>query len=165
VTRVVHTSTSEVYGTPQYAPIDERHPVQPQSPYSATKAGADMLALSYHSSFGLPVVVVRPFNTYGPRQSARAVIPVIMSHLHLGAAQLTLRSLPPTRDFNFVRDTVAGMMSVAACSQAVGHVVNVGSGREISTRDLVELMMTVTGKKAEVVQDPSRVRPADSEVD
>lgn len=165
VHRLVHTSTSEVYGTPTYVPIDEQHPVQPQSPYSATKAGADMLALSYQASFGLPVAVVRPFNTYGPRQSARAVIPVIMSQLHSGAKQLTLGSLTPTRDFNFVRDTVAGMMAVAACDQAVGHVINVGSGREISIGDLVEIIMTVTGTRAEIIQDPSRVRPADSEVD
>ena len=165
VHRLVHTSTSEVYGTPTYVPIDEQHPVQPQSPYSATKAGADMLALSYQASFGLPVAVVYPFNTYGPRQSARAVIPVIMSQLHSGAKQLTLGSLTPTRDFNFVRDTVAGMMAVAACDQAVGHVINVGSGREISIGDLVEIIMTVTGTRAEIIQDPSRVRPADSEVD
>ena len=165
VERMVQTSTSEVYGTARYVPIDESHPLQPQSPYSASKIGADMLALSFHHSFGLPVAVVRPFNTYGPRQSTRAVIPTILAQLYGGAEQLHLGATSPTRDFNFVEDTVAGFMAVAAAEQTVGEVTNVGSGRETSVGELVSLLVQISGHQAEVVTDPGRLRPAESEVE
>src|SRR5207244_4238612 len=165
VQRMVQTSTSEVYGTARYVPIDESHPLQPQSPYSASKIGADMLALSFHHSFGLPVAVVRPFNTYGPRQSTRAVIPTILAQLYGGAEQLHLGATSPTRDFNFVEDTVAGFMAVAAAEQTVGEVTNVGSGRETSVGELVSLLVQISGHQAEVVTDPGRLRPAESEVE
>ena len=165
VSRLVHTSTSETYGTALRVPIDEDHPLQPQSPYSASKIGGDMMALSFWHAFELPVAVVRPFNTYGPRQSTRAVIPTILTQLHAGAPQIRLGTTVPTRDFNYVEDTVAGFLAVAACDRAVGQVVNVGSGREISIGDLVELLVRTTGSTAEVVVDPDRVRPAGSEVD
>jgi NAD dependent epimerase/dehydratase len=165
VERMVQTSTSEVYGTARYVPIDESHPLQPQSPYSASKIGADMLALSFHHAFELPVAVVRPFNTYGPRQSTRAVIPTILSQLYAGAEQLHLGATSPTRDFNFVEDTAAGFMAVAAAEQTVGQVTNVGSGREISVGDLVALLMQITGHQAEVVTDENRLRPTGSEVE
>jgi NAD dependent epimerase/dehydratase len=165
VERVVHTSTSEVYGTARRVPIDEDHPLQPQSPYSASKIGADMLALSFFHSFSLPVAVVRPFNTYGPRQSARAVIPAVLRQLLGGASQLHVGATSPTRDFNYVTDTVRGFLAVAACERALGQVVNVGSGREIAIGDLIELLMTITGRRAEVVTAEERLRPADSEVE
>lgn len=165
VDRLVHTSTSETYGTAITAPISEDHPMQPQSPYSASKIGGDMMALSFHHAFELPVAVVRPFNTYGPRQSTRAVIPTILSQLHKGAREIKLGSTSPTRDFNFVEDTVAGFLAVAGCDRAVGEVVNVGSGREISIGDLVHLLIEITGSKAEVVTDEARLRPAGSEVE
>jgi NAD dependent epimerase/dehydratase len=165
VSRLVHTSTSETYGTALRVPIDEDHPLQPQSPYSASKIGGDMMALSFWHAFELPVAVVRPFNTYGPRQSTRAVIPTILTQLHAGAPQIRLGTTTPTRDFNYVDDTVAGFLAVAACDRAVGQVVNIGSGREISIGDLVELLVRTTGSSAEVVVDPDRVRPAGSEVD
>ena len=165
VARMVHTSTSETYGTARTVPIAEDHPLQPQSPYSASKIGGDMMALSFHHAFDLPVAVVRPFNTYGPRQSTRAVIPTILSQLHAGADVISLGSTTPTRDFNYVDDTVAGFLAVAACDRAVGEVVNIGSGREISIGDLVRTLVEVTGSAAEVVVDPSRLRPAGSEVE
>lgn len=165
VDRLVHTSTSETYGTAITVPISEDHPMQPQSPYSASKIGGDMMALSFHHAFELPVAVVRPFNTYGPRQSTRAVIPTILSQLHKGATEIKLGSTSPTRDFNFVDDTVAGFLAVAGCDQAVGEVVNVGSGREISIGDLVHLLVEITGSEAEVVTDEARLRPAGSEVE
>jgi NAD dependent epimerase/dehydratase len=165
VARMVQTSTSEVYGTARYVPIDESHPLQPQSPYSASKIGGDMLALSFWHAFELPVAVVRPFNTYGPRQSTRAVIPTILSQLYAGAEQLHLGATSPTRDFNFVEDTAAGFMAVAAADQTLGEVTNVGSGREISVGDLVALLMQITGHQAEVVTDESRLRPSGSEVE
>ena len=165
VARMVHTSTSETYGTARTVPIAEDHPLQPQSPYSASKIGGDMMALSFHHAFELPVAVVRPFNTYGPRQSTRAVIPTILSQLHAGAEVISLGSTTPTRDFNFVDDTVAGFLAVAGCDRAVGEVVNIGSGREISIGDLVRTLIEVTGSSAEVAVDPSRLRPAGSEVE
>jgi nucleoside-diphosphate-sugar epimerase len=146
-------------------PIDEDHPLQPQSPYSASKIGADMMALSFFHAFDLPVAVVRPFNTYGPRQSTRAVIPTILSQLHGGATEVRLGATTPTRDFTYVEDTVAGFLAVARCDRAVGSVVNVGSGREISIGDLVGLLGSVAGRVATVVTDPDRFRPAGSEVD
>lgn len=165
VGRLVHTSTSETYGTAITVPISEEHPLQPQSPYSASKIGADMMALSYAASFGLPVAVVRPFNTYGPRQSARAVIPTILGQLHAGAREIRLGSTTPTRDFNYVDDTVRGFLAVAASDRALGQVVNVGSGREIAIGDLFRLLIEVSGVDAELVVDESRVRPAASEVE
>lgn len=165
VERLIHTSTSEVYGTAQYVPIDEKHPLQGQSPYSATKIGADMLAESFHRSFDLPVTIVRPFNIYGPRQSARAVIPTILSQLFQGNKQIKLGALHPTRDFNFVEDMVSGFLSLAEADEAIGHVVNVGSGKEISIRDLVGMLLRITGKEAEIVCDEERLRPEKSEVD
>jgi NAD dependent epimerase/dehydratase len=163
--RMVHTSTSETYGTALTAPISEEHPLQPQSPYSASKIGADMMALSFKHSFDTPVAVIRPFNTYGPRQSARAVIPTILSQLHAGATEIQLGSTTPTRDFNYVDDTARGFIAVADSDRALGHVVNVGSGREISIGALVELLVSVSGKDAKVVTDDTRVRPDNSEVE
>ena len=165
VGRMVHTSTSETYGTALTAPISEEHPLQPQSPYSASKIGADMMALSFKHAFDVPVAVIRPFNTYGPRQSARAVIPTILSQLHSGATEIKLGSTTPTRDFNYVDDTARGFISVADSDRALGHVVNIGSGREISIGDLAELLVSVSGKDAKVVTDDSRVRPDSSEVE
>jgi NAD dependent epimerase/dehydratase len=165
VERLVHTSTSEVYGTARKVPIDESHPLQPQSPYSASKIGADAMALAFQHSFGLPVAVIRPFNTYGPRQSARAVIPTVLTQLHSGGDELRLGSTSPSRDFNYIDDTVAGFLAVAQCERAVGEVVNVGSGTEITIGDLVEMLFEITGRKARVLTEPERVRPQDSEVE
>jgi len=165
VDRMVHTSTSETYGTAITVPISEDHPLQPQSPYSASKIGGDMMALSFHHAFELPVAVVRPFNTYGPRQSTRAVIPTILAQLHKGAKELRLGATSPTRDFNYVEDTVAGFLAVAECDRAIGEVVNIGSGREISVGDLVRLLVDITGTDAEIVTDDARLRPAGSEVE
>ena len=164
VERLVHTSTSEVYGTAQYAPIDEGHPLQGQSPYSASKIGADMMAESFYRSFGLPVAIIRPFNTYGPRQSARAVIPTILAQMLAGAEQLKIGALSPTRDFNYVADTVSGFLAVASCDEAVGRVINVGSGREISIGDLVETIFDILGRRAEIITEEQRLRPEKSEV-
>jgi NAD dependent epimerase/dehydratase len=165
VARLVHTSTSEVYGTALRVPIDEDHPLQPQSPYSASKIGGDMMALSFWHAFELPVCVVRPFNTYGPRQSTRAVIPTILAQLHAGVQEIRLGATSPTRDFNYASDTASGFMAVADCDKALGHVVNVGSGREISIGDLVELCKQITGSDAKVVTDEQRLRPGGSEVE
>jgi NAD dependent epimerase/dehydratase len=165
VGRLVHTSTSEVYATALRVPIDEDHPLQPQSPYSASKIGGDMMALSFHHAFELPVTVVRPFNTYGPRQSTRAVIPTILSQLHAGVEEIKLGTTTPTRDFNYVTDTAAGFLAVADSDRAIGHVVNVGSGREISIGDLVELLKSITGSSARIVTDEARIRPGGSEVE
>jgi len=139
--------------------------MQPQSPYSASKIGGDMMALSFFHAFELPVAVCRPFNTYGPRQSTRAVIPTILSQLHAGAKQIKLGATSPTRDFNFVTDTASGFMAVADCDRAIGNVVNVGSGREISVGDLAKLLIEITGADAEVVTDEQRLRPGGSEVE
>ncbi|MGH9025102.1 MAG: GDP-mannose 4,6-dehydratase [Acidimicrobiia bacterium] len=162
---LVHTSTSETYGTAKRVPIDENHPLQPQSPYSASKVGGDMVALSFQHAFDLPVAVVRPFNTYGPRQSARAVIPTILGQLHRGVTEIRLGATTPTRDFNYVDDTVSGFLAVAQCSRAVGEVVNIGSGREISVGALVELLTHITGRDVQVVADEERIRPTGSEVE
>lgn len=164
VERVVHTSTSECYGTAQYVPIDEKHPLQGQSPYSASKIGADMLAESYWRSFGLPVAIIRPFNTFGPRQSARAVIPTIILQA-LGGGTIKLGSLTPTRDMNFVDNTVDGFLVVASHPAAVGEVINVGSGREISIGDLARLIVKLIGSNSEVIEDSQRIRPTNSEVE
>ncbi|MBB3140070.1 NAD-dependent 4,6-dehydratase LegB [Halomonas organivorans] len=165
VERVVHTSTSEVYGTARQVPITEEHPLQGQSPYSASKIGADQMALSFQRSFATPVAVIRPFNTYGPRQSARAVIPTVIAQIASGARRLRLGALHPTRDFNFVADTVAGFMRVAECDAAVGEVINVGSGFEISIGDTVGLIAELMGREIEIDTDAQRLRPRDSEVE
>lgn len=165
VGRVIHTSTSEVYGTARFVPISEEHPLQAQSPYSATKIGADALAYSYHSSFGLPVTIARPFNTYGPRQSARAVIPTAITQLLSGRRTLRLGSLSPTRDFNFVADTCSGFIALAQCEQTVGRTVNIGSGTEISIGDTVKKIADIIGVEAEIECDEQRLRPAESEVE
>lgn len=162
--RVVTTSTSEVYGTALTVPISEDHPLQPQSPYSASKIGGDMMALSYHLSFETPVTVVRPFNTYGPRQSARAVIPAILQQLHSGAKEIRLGLLTPTRDFTYSTDTAAGFMAAAEHDATIGETVNLGTGREVSVGDLVSMLIKVSGKDAEIVEDPARIRPEGSEV-
>ncbi len=162
--RLVHVSTSEVYGTAQTVPISEDHPLVGQSPYSASKIAADKLAESFNLSFGLPVVIARPFNTYGPRQTARAVIPTIASQLLGGARQIRLGSLHPTRDFNYVSDTARGMLALGLCREAEGRVVNIGSGEEWSIAQTLDLLQEITGSTAEVLIDSARVRPEKSEV-
>lgn len=164
VSRVVHTSTSEVYGTAKQIPISEEHPLQGQSPYSATKIGADKLAESFHLSFELPISVVRPFNTYGPRQSARAVVPTIMSQ-SLANEPIRLGNTTPTRDFNYVEDTVRGFMLNAACDTAVGRVINLGTGTEISIGDLAQMICSLAGAECRIIQEVHRIRPSASEVD
>lgn len=163
--RMVHTSSGDTYGRPHYLPVDEAHPLQPGSPYSATKIGADMLALSYWQAFGTPVTVCRPFNAYGPRQSMRAVIPTILNQALSGAPTIMLGDLSPTRDFTFVDDTVAGFLAVAASDAALGQVVNIGTGVETSIGELARLCVEVTGSTAEVVQDPQRMRPSGAQAD
>lgn len=160
----VHTSTSEVYGTARYVPIDEAHPLQGQSPYAASKIGADKLAESFHLSFGLPVATLRPFNTYGPRQSARAVIPTILTQL-LGGETLVLGNTAPTRDFTFVSDTVDAFVRVAASPEAIGRVLNVGTGMEIAIGELAERVEAVLERRSPLTVDPDRMRPAMSEVE
>ena len=158
------TSTSEVYGTARYVPIDEKHPYQGQSPYSATKIGADRLAESFWRSFELPVTIVRPFNTYGPRQSARAVIPTIITQLLAGKTEIKLGSLTPTRDFNYVKDTAAGFMALADCPAAVGQEVNIATGQEHSIGDLADELIRQINPEAKIVCDEQRLRPEKSEV-
>lgn len=164
VRRVVHTSTSECYGTARYVPINEDHPLQGQSPYSASKIGADMIAESYYRSFGLPVVTVRPFNTFGPRQSARAVIPTIIGQILSGKA-VRLGALTPTRDLNYVDDTVEGFMLAGSTPGIEGQTINIGSGREISIGDLAQLLIRLTGIEAGIETDSARLRPPKSEVE
>lgn len=165
VEKVVHTSTSEVYGTARFVPITEQHPLQGQSPYSATKIAADQLALSFYLSFGTPVAVMRPFNTYGPRQSARAVIPTIITQIASGARTLKLGALHPTRDFSFVMDTVKAFEATLNSKEAVGQVLNAGSGFEISIGDTVRLISELMGADVEIVSDAERLRPEKSEVE
>lgn len=165
VSRLVHTSTSEVYGTARYVPITEQHPLQGQSPYSATKIAADQLANSFYASFGLPVVTARPFNTYGPRQSARAVIPTIITQVASGQRKIKLGAITPTRDFNYVADTVAGFIAAMQSDAGVGEVVNFGSNFEISVGDTVRLIGEVMGVDIEIQSDEARLRPANSEVE
>jgi NAD dependent epimerase/dehydratase len=162
--RVVVTSTSEVYGTAQYAPIDERHPFQGQSPYSATKIGADRLAESFFRSFETPIVIARPFNTYGPRQSARAVIPTVITQLMSGATSLRLGSLTPTRDFNFVADTVDGFIALAECDAAIGEEVNIATGVEHTIGDVANFLISELNPAAMIITDEQRLRPDASEV-
>lgn len=164
VQRVIHTSTSEVYGTAQYVPINEDHPLQPQSPYSASKIGADAMAMSYFNAFNLPVTIARPFNTYGPRQSARAVIPTIISQIASGKKQIKLGDVSPTRDFNYVTDTCRGFLALARCEAAVGKTVNIGSNFEISVGDTLNLIRELMGSEVEFVTDEQRMRPEKSEV-
>jgi len=163
--RVVHTSTSEVYGSARFTPITEEHPLQAQSPYAATKVAADQLALSYRRSFGLPVTVLRPFNTFGPRQSTRAVIPTIVTQLASGQRDIRLGALSPQRDFNFVMDTVQGFIDAEASESALGEVLNLASGHAVSIGELFELIAGIMGLEARVVCDEQRIRPPESEVD
>ena len=165
VQRVVHTSTSEVYGTARFVPITEAHPLRGQSPYSASKIGADQMALSFHASFETPVAVIRPFNTYGPRQSARAVIPTIITQIAAGQRQIKLGAIHPTRDFNHVQDTVRGFVAVAECDAAIGQVINVGSNYEVSVGDTASLIADLMGREVEFTSDEQRLRPPGSEVE
>ena len=165
VGRVVHTSTSEVYGTARFVPITEEHPLQGQSPYSASKIGADQLAYSFFSSFDLPVVIARPFNTYGPRQSARAVIPTIITQIANGRREIRLGAISPTRDFSYVQDTVAGFISALRSDQGVGEVVNFGSNFEISVGDTALLIAEVMGAQIDICREADRLRPQNSEVE
>lgn len=163
--RVLVTSTSEVYGTAQYVPIDEKHPFQGQSPYSATKIGADRLAESFWRSFDLPVTIVRPFNTYGPRQSARAVIPTVITQLLSGQKEIKLGALTPSRDFVFVKDTAAGFKAIAASEKTIGEEINIATGQEISIGDLAREIISQINPEAKIVCDEQRLRPEKSEVD
>ena len=163
--KVIHTSTSEVYGTARFVPINESHPLQPQSPYSATKIAADAMALSFFHTFNLPVVLARPFNTYGPRQSARAVIPTIISQIISGKKNIKLGSLHPTRDFNYVLDTCGGLIALAECDKAIGESVNIGSGSEISIGGLANLIKDILSAETEFMLDSQRERPVNSEVE
>ncbi|MFN3930118.1 MAG: NAD-dependent 4,6-dehydratase LegB [Brevundimonas sp.] len=165
VERVVHTSTSEVYGTARFVPITEAHPLQGQSPYSASKIGADQIALSFHAAFGTPVTVIRPFNTYGPRQSARAVIPTVITQVAAGAGEIKLGAVHPTRDFTYVSDTARGFEAVAECDAAVGQTVNVGSGFEVSIGDTARRIIALMGRDVAIVTDDQRLRPEASEVE
>ena len=165
VKRILHTSTSEVYGTARFVPITEEHPLQGQSPYSATKIAADQLAYSFYSSFGLPVVIARPFNTYGPRQSARAVIPTIITQIANGQRQIKLGAISPTRDFNFIDDTVAGFIAAMNSDEGLGEVVNFGSNFEISIGDTFQLIAEVMKADIEIITDENRLRPENSEVE
>ncbi len=163
--KIVHTSTSEVYGSAKFVPITEEHPLQAQSPYSATKIGADQLALSFNKSFDTPVSVIRPFNTYGPRQSARAVIPTVISQIASGKTKINLGALSPTRDFSYVKDTVNGFIAIGKSEKAVGQTINLGTGYEISIKDLAALIGRIMGKKINIALDRQRIRPEKSEVD
>jgi NAD dependent epimerase/dehydratase len=165
VSRVVHTSTSEVYGTARYVPITEEHPLQGQSPYSASKIGADQIAMSFHASFGTPVTLLRPFNTYGPRQSARAVIPTIITQLANGERRIRLGAVGPTRDFNYVADTVAGFVAALNAERVVGEIINLGSNFEISIGDTANTIASVMGVDIEIVTEEQRLRPEGSEVE
>jgi len=164
VRRLLITSTSEVYGTAQYVPIDEKHPKQPQSPYSATKIGADAMAMSFYNTFNLPVVIVRPFNTYGPRQSARAIIPTIITQILNGVKEIKLGDLTPTRDFNFVKDTCRGFYILSQCDEALGQEVNVCSNYEISMRDTLKTIAELMHADVNFIEDEQRLRPKGSEV-
>lgn len=162
--RIIHTSTSEVYGTAQYVPIDENHPIQPQSPYSASKIGADAMAMSFFNAFSLPVTIARPFNTYGPRQSARAVIPTIITQIAAGKKSIKLGDVSPTRDFNYVLDTCRGMIALAESDQTIGETVNIGSNYEISVGDTLNIIRELMHSNVEFVTDEQRIRPKNSEV-
>lgn len=165
ISRFIHTSTSEVYGSARYVPMDEGHPLQGQSPYSASKIGADQMVNSFYTSFGLPTITVRPFNTFGPRQSARAVIPTIISQLAAGRREIQLGALTPTRDFTFVPDTVAGFTAALTSDAGIGEVINLGVGFEVSIAETFTLIAEVMGVDAIATEDPARLRPANSEVE
>jgi NAD dependent epimerase/dehydratase len=165
VARIVHTSTSEVYGTAQFVPITESHPLHGQSPYSASKIGADQMAIAFHRSFATPVSVIRPFNTYGPRQSARAVLPTIITQMLSGICRIRLGALTPTRDFNYVKDVVRGFIAMAESERAIGEVINIGSNFEISVGDAARTIADIIGLPLEIETDEARFRPAGSEVD
>ena len=162
--RVIHTSTSEVYGTAQYVPIDEKHPIQPQSPYSASKIAADSMAMSFYNSFDLPVSIARPFNTYGPRQSARAVIPTIITQIASGMKEIKLGDTSPTRDFNYVEDTCRGLLSIAESDKTIGETINIGSNFEISIFDTLEIIKNLMSSDVDFITDNKRLRPKKSEV-
>lgn len=164
IKRVIHTSTSEVYGTARYVPIDEEHPLQPQSPYSASKIGADAMAMSFYNAFDLPVTVARPFNTYGPRQSARAVIPTIIGQIASGMKEIKLGDVSPTRDFNYVEDTCTGFLELARCDAAIGRTVNISSNYEISVSDTLNIIRELMNSDVVFLQDEQRLRPGKSEV-
>ena len=164
VKKVIHTSTSEVYGTAQYVPIDEKHPLQPQSPYSASKIAADAMAMSFYNAFDLNVVIARPFNTYGPRQSARAVIPTIITQIASGIKEIQLGDVSPTRDFNYVEDTCRGFIAVAKSDLAVGKTINIGSNSEISIGQTLDLIKELMGSDVVFTEDKKRLRPSKSEV-
>ena len=164
VQKVIHTSTSETYGTALYVPIDESHPMQGQSPYSASKIGADKIAESFYKSFNTPIATIRPFNTYGPRQSARAVIPTIISQILAGITEIKLGSLTPTRDFNYIKDTSEAFIKIAESDKTVGEVINVGSNCEISIGDTVKKIINILGKEIKIISDGERIRPENSEV-
>lgn len=164
VKRLVVTSTSEVYGTARYVPIDEKHPRQPQSPYSATKIGADAIAMSFYNAFELPVVIARPFNTYGPRQSARAIIPTIITQIANGVREIKVGDLTPTRDFNFVKDTAAGFIALGRAEGIEGKEINIATGTEVSMRQTLETIADIMGEKVDYVVDSARLRPSGSEV-
>jgi NAD dependent epimerase/dehydratase len=165
VSRVLHTSTSEVYGTAQFVPITEEHPLQGQSPYSASKIGADQIAMSFYNSFDTPVAILRPFNTYGPRQSARAVIPTIITQIANGERQIKLGAVHPTRDFNYVADTVAGFIAAMNSDRGIGEVINIGSNFEISIGDVARTIAEVMREEIEIITDEQRLRPEKSEVE
>ena len=162
--RLIHTSTSEVYGTAQYVPIDEKHAKQPQSPYSATKIAADAIAMSFFNSFDLPVTTARPFNTYGPRQSSRAIIPTIITQIASGVKQIKLGDLRPTRDFNYVNDTCRGFLTIAECDETIGKEINIASNSEISIKDTLNLIKKIMKSNVEFITDKQRIRPQNSEV-
>jgi NAD dependent epimerase/dehydratase len=164
IERVLVTSTSEIYGTAQYVPIDENHPFEPQSPYSATKIAADAMAMSYYNAFDLPVTVVRPFNTYGPRQSARAIIPTIITQIANGVKEIILGDVTPTRDFSYVEDTCRGFIALAECNETIGQTVNIGSNFEISIEDTLNIVKELMKSDVEFVLDRNRIRPTKSEV-
>ena len=164
VRRLLVTSTSEVYGTAQYVPINESHPRQPQSPYSATKIGADAIAMSFFNAFNLPVTIVRPFNTYGPRQSARAFIPTVITQIATGAREIKVCDLRPSRDFNYVADTVAGFLAIADCPDTIGRELNIATGKDITMRDTLNLIADIMGEEVNFIVDPARIRPEKSEV-
>jgi NAD dependent epimerase/dehydratase len=161
---VIQTSTSEVYGTAQYVPIDEKHPLQPQSPYSATKIAADALAMSYYHAFELSIIIARPFNTYGPRQSARAVIPTIITQIANGIKDIRLGDISPTRDFNYVQDTCRALIALAKCEKAIGETVNIGSNNEISIEDMLNIIKELMASDVQFIPDENRMRPEKSEV-
>lgn len=162
--RVIHTSTSEVYGTAQYVPIDEKHPKQPQSPYSASKIAADAISMSFYLSYGLPVTIARPFNTYGPRQSARAIIPTIITQIASGKKEIKLGDLTPTRDLNYVKDICQGFIALAEHNETIGKEINISSNYEISMADVAEKVMNIMNKKVDIITDQQRIRPEKSEV-